>query len=88
MQKISLTIYSKEGIHARPASLFVNLATSFKSNITIIKNDNYEKDYAGKSILSVMTMAAGEGDSITIIADGEDEEIAINKLQALLETGI
>lgn len=87
MQKISLTIKNKEGLHARPASLFVNLASSFKSNISIIKNDNYAKEYAGKSILSVMTMAAGEGDTITIIANGEDEEVAISKLQTLLETG-
>ncbi len=87
MKKITLTVNNKEGLHARPASLFVNMASSFKSNITLIKNENYGKEYAGKSILSVMTMAAAAGDQLTIIADGEDEATAIEKLQALIETG-
>lgn len=87
MQKVSLIINNEEGLHARPASVFVNLAASFKSDITIIKNENNSKKYAGKSILSVMTMAAAGGDKITIIAEGEDEELAINKLKALVETG-
>ncbi len=87
MQKITITINNKEGLHARPASLFVNMATSFKSNITLVKNENYSKEYAGKSILSVMTMAAGAGDTLTIIADGEDEAVAIEGLKTLIETG-
>lgn len=87
MKKITLTIKSSEGLHARPASMFVKAASSFKSNIKIIKNDDTSKEYAGKSILSIMAMAAANGDKITIMADGEDEDMAINELQALVESG-
>lgn len=87
MKKVSLVIHNDEGLHARPASMFVNVASSFKSNITIIKNDDASKKYVGKSIISLMSMAAAKGDQITIIADGEDEEVAIGKLQALVEGG-
>lgn len=87
MKKVSLTIINDEGLHARPAALFVNVASSMKSNIKIIKNDNLSKEYAGKSIISIMAMAAAKGDQITIIAEGEDEELAISKLQALVEGG-
>lgn len=87
MKKITLTIKSSEGLHARPASIFVKAASSFKSNIKIIKNDDTSKEYVGKSIISIMAMAAANGDKITIIADGEDEDIAINELRALVEGG-
>ncbi|SNS14000.1 phosphocarrier protein [Anaerovirgula multivorans] len=87
MKKITLTIKSSEGLHARPASIFVKAASSFKSNIKIIKNDDASKEYAGKSIISIMAMAAANGDKITIIADGEDEDIAISELGTLVETG-
>ncbi|MBS3995543.1 MAG: HPr family phosphocarrier protein [Alkaliphilus sp.] len=85
MKKVSVTIKNKEGLHARPASIFVNTASTFKSKINIIKNGDESKEYAAKSILSLMKMAAAEGDVITIIADGEDEDMVISKLQSLIE---
>jgi len=87
MQKITLTIKNKEGLHARPASLFVNLASGFKSAIKLIKNDNHTKEFDAKSIISVMIMAARANDNITIIADGEDEILAIEKIKELLDQG-
>lgn len=85
MMKDSCVIKGKEGLHARPATLFVSLANSFKSNIKVIKNDDELKEYAGKSILSIMSMAAAEGDKLTIFAEGEDEALAVEKLVELID---
>jgi len=85
MQQITLKIKNKEGLHARPAALFVNLASGFQSDIKVIKNGDHTKEFEAKSIISVMMMAAGVDDEITIIADGEDEALAVEKLKLLLE---
>ncbi|MBP2028793.1 phosphotransferase system HPr (HPr) family protein [Acetoanaerobium pronyense] len=87
MKKVSLIVQNEEGLHARPVTIFVNAASSFKSNITVIKNSNPDKVYVGKSIISLMSMAASKGDEITIIADGEDEETAVINLKSVVEGG-
>lgn len=86
MKKVSFIVDNKEGLHARPASAFVNVANSCESNIIMIKNDNAAKEYSGKSIISLISMACIKGDKITIIADGTDEERTINKLIELVES--
>ncbi|MGI6144427.1 MAG: HPr family phosphocarrier protein [Clostridia bacterium] len=75
-------IQNKTGLHARPASLFVKKASSFKCSIKI-KKDETEVD--AKSMLSVLTLGAGQGTTITITTDGEDEKEAMQELLNLLQ---
>ncbi len=77
------TIKNKVGLHARPASLFVKKAGEFKSDIVIEANG---KSADGKSILSLMTMGAGQGTAIMISADGEDEQQAVSALISTLDS--
>jgi phosphocarrier protein len=78
----TITIGSKSGLHARPAAVFVQHAKEFRSQITVAKND---KTANAKSILSVLTLGAEQGDQVLLIANGEDAEQAIDKLSTLLE---
>jgi phosphocarrier protein HPr len=77
----TIIIASKSGLHARPAAIFVQKAKSFKSKISLVKKD---KTVSGKSILSVITLGAMQGDQVTLQADGDDEETALNDLATLL----
>lgn len=77
-----MTIQNKLGLHARPASAFVQLAANYQSNIQLIK-DGFEVN--GKSILSVLMLAAEKGSKITIRVNGTDEKDAINVLSKFLE---
>jgi catabolite repression HPr-like protein len=70
------------GLHARPAANFVRLASSFSSEIKIVKD---EKTANGKSIMGIMSMAVAKGDEITLIADGPDEAEAITALEKALQ---
>jgi phosphocarrier protein HPr len=77
------TILGTAGLHARPTSALVSAVSSFKSDITL--------DYVGKkvnlkSILGVMSLGVASGNTITIVADGEDEADAIAKVDAIMES--
>lgn len=75
-------ITNKLGLHARPASLFVKTAAQFESDIKIEK-DGVEVN--GKSIMGVMMLAAEQGSTVTIKAEGNDEKEAIEALIQLIE---
>ena len=79
-----VTIVNPQGLHARPADLFVKLANQFESEIEVIKNG---ERVDGKSILSVLTLAAEKGTELTIEATGHDAVVAINALTELVESG-
>jgi len=78
----TVTLGSKSGLHARPAAIFVQNAKGFQCSITLSKD---EKKVNAKSILSVLTLGAEQGEQVVLHADGEDAETAIEKLAALLE---
>jgi phosphocarrier protein HPr len=82
MQK-DFVIKNKTGLHARPASMVVKTANKFKCNI-LLKEENREID--AKSMISLLTLGAGQGTKITITTSGEDEETAMNELVQLLES--
>ncbi|MBN1898355.1 MAG: HPr family phosphocarrier protein [Spirochaetes bacterium] len=84
MKRKDVMIKHKTGLHARPASNFVQTAHKFKSDVKIIK-DGVEVN--GKSIMSVLTLAATFNTKLTIIVSGEDEDKAIDKLCKILEEG-
>ncbi|MCP4176345.1 MAG: HPr family phosphocarrier protein [bacterium] len=78
---IEYKIKNKLGLHARPAAVFVQLASGFKSDIAIEK-DGEKVD--GKSVLGLLMLAAGFGSDIKIIATGEDSETAIAAINDLV----
>lgn len=84
MVKHELVIRNKLGIHARPASSIVKLAGKYKSNI-LIEKDSIRAN--AKSIMDLLILEADMGSKVTVIADGEDEEEALNVIVELIESG-
>ena len=80
------TIINKTGIHARPASDFVKLAETFSSDITI-KNLSNGSDGNAKSIINVLLMELIKGCEIELSAKGDDEQLAVDKLIELVDSG-
>ncbi len=78
-------VKNPSGIHARPASLFVQEASKYESSITVGKVGGDAKD--AKSILMVMSLGMICGCEIVIAADGADEAAAVDALVALVESG-
>jgi len=82
MLRREVTIINKLGLHARAAARLVTLASGFESTIHLERN---RKKVNGKSIMGVMMLAAGQGATIEIIAEGVDEEAALADLEALVQ---
>lgn len=80
MIECSLQIENRLGLHARPASLFVQTTNRYKSKIRVFKDD-VEVD--GKSIMGLLMLAAPMGTILKIIAEGEDEAGAVESLKKL-----
>ena len=72
------------GLHARPATFFIQKANEYKSSIWVEKE---ERRVNAKSLLGVLSLGIVGGTNIRIIADGSDEELAVNGLVALVESG-
>ena len=81
MTEATVMIENKTGIHARPASVFVQTAAKFKSKVQIKAKG---KAVDAKSILMIMSMGLVKGTEITIAADGEDEAAAVQALKDLV----
>ncbi|MCX6854655.1 MAG: HPr family phosphocarrier protein [Verrucomicrobia bacterium] len=79
-----LTIRNKMGMHARPAAQFVKRASQFKCDIWVEKDD---EPVNGKSIMGLMMLAAGKGETIKLITDGVDAEDAMAALEELVNAG-
>ena len=84
MVKKDVTITNNIGLHARPATFFIQKANTFKSSIWIEKDD---RRVNAKSLLGVLSMGIAKGMTVTLIADGQDEGRAVDGLIALIETG-
>ena len=78
-----VVVKNQVGLHARPATFFIQKANEFKSSIWVEKE---ERRVNGKSLLGVLSLGIIGGTSIRIIADGPDEETAVNSLLALVES--
>jgi phosphocarrier protein len=83
MVEQTTTIKNKTGIHARPASVFVQTASKFKSKVQIAAKG---KKVDAKSILMIMSMGLSNGTEITISADGADEADAVKTLVDLVDS--
>lgn len=84
MAERSVKIVNKLGIHARPAAEIVKTASRFGSNITIVRDD---LEVNGKSIMGVMMLAAEQGSTIDIKAEGPDADAALDALEAVIADG-
>ena len=82
MPHATLTIINRLGLHARAAAKFVNLAKTFQSDVTLSKQG---ESVDGKSIMSVMLLAAPVGTDIELAVQGADEVEAFAALQALVQ---
>jgi phosphocarrier protein len=80
---IRLRIDRREGLHARPAALFVQTARKFEADITVIAKGRTAN---AKSILSLLTLGLGPEEEITIRATGRDALDALRAIKALIET--
>jgi phosphocarrier protein HPr len=78
-----LTVKNKQGLHARPAALFVQIANKFDSRITV-KHDQEEVN--GKSIMGILMLGAEQGSSIVIEAEGSDAQAALTALEIIIES--
>lgn len=77
MVEQNVVVRLETGLHARPAARFVQEANQYQSDIYIVKGN---KKVNAKSIMGVMSLAVSQGTEITIIADGSDEEKAVEAL--------
>ena len=78
-----VVIDNRNGLHARPAALFVKTANRFQAEIWIEKEGDRVN---GKSIMGLMMLAAGKGSSLRLIAEGEDASEVIDALEALVQS--
>lgn len=79
-----VTITNAQGFHARPAHLFVKLASKFESRVRIIKGNEI---IDGKSILDLLTLGAGNGTKLSLEVEGNDAQAACDALTKLIEGG-
>lgn len=82
MKQLQYTISDPNGIHARPAGLLVKQMQSFPCDITIAKG---EKSADCKKLFAVMKLAVKQGETITITAEGEQEELVIEAAAKMLQ---
>ncbi|MGI6202654.1 MAG: HPr family phosphocarrier protein [Eubacteriales bacterium] len=81
----NVTVQNSVGLHARPATFFIQKANSYKSSIWVEKDD---RRVNAKSLLGVLSLGIVKGTTITLIADGVDEVEALDGLCELINTGL
>ena len=79
----NVVVNNQVGLHARPATFFIQKANEFKSSIWVEKE---ERRVNAKSLLGVLSLGIVKGTAITLIAEGVDEGAAIDTLAALVES--
>ncbi len=79
----TIVVTNQVGLHARPATFFIQKSNEFKSSIWIEKE---ERRVNAKSLLGVLSLGITRGTEIEIIADGVDEEEAVAALETLIES--
>ena len=85
MKQFEYTIKDEQGIHARPAGLIVKEAKKFESECTIKKDGNTKKL---TQLMMLMSLGVKNGDTVTISANGADEDVAIAQLKEFFENNL
>ena len=83
MYSKEVTVKNQVGLHARPATYFIQKANEFKSTIWVEKD---ERQVSAKSLLGVLSMGIVRGTTVTLKAEGNDEEAAVNALVDLINS--
>lgn len=86
MPERRVTVASKVGLHARPAALVAKAAATQPVTVSIAKDGN--EPVAARSVLNLMTLAAGHGDEVLISADGEGAQAAVDAVADLVATDL
>ncbi len=84
MVEKTVTIVNKAGMHTRPASMLVKIASKYKADFYMVK-DGFRIN--GKSIIGVMSLAAEQGSKIVLLFEGEDEKKASQEITKFFEDG-
>jgi phosphotransferase system HPr (HPr) family protein len=79
-----VTIQNKQGMHARPAEMFVRTANQFESKIQLIRD---ERRVEARNMIDLLTLGATQGTRLTIEAEGPDAQAAVDALAELVEVG-
>ena len=84
MKSLQVVINNASGLHARPATFFIQKANCYKSSIWVEKGD---RKVNAKSLLGVLSLGIAKGMTVTLIADGVDEDTALEGLCAVIDSG-
>ena len=84
LMRKKIIVQNKQGLHARPAALFVQIANKFDSRITVIRDT---EEVNGKSIMGILILGAEKGSEIIIEAEGSDASLAIGELVKIVGSG-
>lgn len=84
MHKVVVVIPNKAGLHARPISQFVEIASRYESTLAVTCNG---REVDGKSILQLMTLAAACGNELELESEGVDSEEMLKSLENLIKAG-
>ena len=79
----AIVVQNQVGLHARPATFFIQKSNEFKSSIWVEKD---ERRVNAKSLLGVLSLGITKGTEVIVLADGADEKEAIDALEALVES--
>jgi phosphotransferase system HPr (HPr) family protein len=79
-----LVIRNTQGLHARPAEMFVRLAKQFQSRIELVRDD---RRVEARNIIDLLTLGAGPGTELVLEAEGDDAQAAVEALVRLVENG-
>ena len=83
-RRVKITLINKNGLHARPAHLFVQTANQFRSELLVAREG--VDPVNGKSIMGIMMLAAESGTTLELVADGPDADDQLVALQSLVES--
>jgi len=78
-----VTILNRNGLHARPAAMFVKVSSRFRADLWVEKDG---EKVNGKSIMGLMMLAAGKGSKLTLSADGADADKLLEEVRRLVES--
>ena len=78
-----IVVRNKQGLHARPAALFVQIAKKYDASIKVMKDDQVVN---GKSIMGILMLAAEKDSEVVVVAEGSDSEEAVSELELLLNS--
>jgi phosphocarrier protein HPr len=88
MRSLEIVMRNASGLHARPATLFTEAASGFAANVTVENLTRGKGPVDAKSMLMLLTAGVSRDHKIRLIADGPDEDAAIDALLALVESGL